>query len=199
VKGYKRTANLWRACALLQIPVTALAVFATLVMFFSADTVIQIPPKPQPGYYLVRELPDTEFINLANEVVSLLANYQPSRVQRQYRMAKNFLWEPFLSKFAKRSPAEVDKIVADGESQHFRVDTNLTRISRDTTGEHVTVTLAGKRTKLLNEQRLPGELLEYHVKMTTISHNISNAYGIVVVDIAKRIPANQAEKAGQSI
>jgi len=195
-EGYREQAYLWRAIALLQMPATTLALFAALVMFLFADTVIQVPPKPQPGYYSVRQLPDTAFIDVASEVVSLLANFQPARVQEQYKMAQDYLWEPALSDFQKKTPAEIDKIVTTGKSQLFIVNTSLTRVDRDSSGDYVTVTLRGDRYKFIHKQPLAREVLDFHVKMATIPRNISNAFGIVVVDLGATKPDLEAEKQG---
>ena len=64
-EGYKEQAFFWRALALIQVPATALAITAALVMYFLADTIIEVPEHPQPGYYSVKQLPDSQFINVA--------------------------------------------------------------------------------------------------------------------------------------
>ncbi|MDD2943489.1 MAG: TraE/TraK family type IV conjugative transfer system protein [bacterium] len=188
-EGYREQAYLWRAIALLQMPATALAVFAALVMFFFADTVIQVPSRPQPGYYSVRELPDTAFIDVATEVVSLLGNYQPARAEYQYQMVQRFLWEPALTDFQKRMPVEIDKIITTGRSQMFLINPQLVKVQRDPSGEYVTVTLRGDRHKMIRRQKLERDVLEFYVKMTTIPRNISNAYGIVVVQLGMNKPS----------
>ena len=76
--SYKEQAYLWRALALLQMPATLLAVIFAMILYFYADTIIEVPRAPQPGHYSVRALPDNEFINVASEVVNLIASYQPA-------------------------------------------------------------------------------------------------------------------------
>src|SRR5262249_45979929 len=97
--SYREQAYLWRALALLQMPATALAIAAALIMYFFADTIIEVPDKPQPGFYSVKQLPDSQFISAATEVVNLIATYQPETARTQFNAARKYLWEPALSEF----------------------------------------------------------------------------------------------------
>ena len=96
-EGYREQAYLWRALALIQMPSTALSIAAALIMYLIADTIIEVPERPQPGYYSVRQLPDSQFVNAATQVVNLISTYQPAVARRQFKTARKFLWEPALT------------------------------------------------------------------------------------------------------
>ena len=64
---YRDHAYMWRSLALWQFPCTMLALGAALMMFFMADTVIEVPEKTQPGHYSIKQLPDAEFIDVATK------------------------------------------------------------------------------------------------------------------------------------
>lgn len=185
-EGYKEQAFLWRTIALVQIPTTGLAILAALVMFFFADTVIEVPPKPHPGYYSVKELPDSAFTNVAQEVVNLLASYQPDRIDLQYHTARKYLWEPALSQVQKFMNDEIPTVKNLRRSQLFLIIPGLTRVQRDTENDLVEVSLFGTRHKLLAASPIESDDLVYEVQMKTIPRNVSNEYGIVVTGIKLR-------------
>lgn len=189
-ESHREQAMLWRALALLQIPSTSLAILAALVMYFFADTIIQVPQKPQPGYYSVKELPDSAFINVAHEVVNLLATYQPERVELQYSLAKKYLWEPALSKVQEIMNGELLAIKQTQRSVLFMIVPSLTRVQRDDANSKVVVILRGSRYKIINMNALPPEDATWEVQMTTIPRNVSNEYGIVVTGLVLKTGKN---------
>ena len=185
-EGYKESAYLWRAIALLQFPVTFLSILAALIMYFFADTIIEVPQVPQPGYYSVSELPDSAFVDVAQEVVNLIATYQPDNIKNNWMVARNFLWEPALSAVQHFINTELPKFQETRISQLFMIIPNLTRVDRR--DQTVTVSLKGKRIKYVAGQLQElggsnGDELVYNVQMVTIPRNITNEYGIVVTRI----------------
>lgn len=186
-EGYREQAYLWRALSLLQMPATALSILAALIMYFFADTIIEVPERPQPGYYSVKHLPDSEFINVANQVVNLVATYQPHIARRQFMTARKYLWEPALSEFEKTMMTkELTAIDETHRSQMFFVNPRLIKVERYPELEKVVVRIPGVRQKLIGNKPLPADEMVYYVKMTTIPRNLHNEYGIVVVDIRLR-------------
>ena len=192
-EGYREQAYLWRALALIQMPATALSIAAALVMYFFADTLIEVPERPQPGYYSVKQLPDSQFINAATSVVNLMATYQPGVARRQFKTARKYLWEPALTEFEETMMgSELRTIEETKRSQMFFINPRLIKVERYPELDKVVVRIPGVRLKLIGNKPLPADQMVYYVKMTTLPRNVHNEYGIVVVDIRLR-RANQRQ------
>lgn len=185
---YRDHAYMWRSLALWQFPCTMLALGAAVMMFFMADTVIEVPEKPQPGHYSIKQLPDAEFIDVATKVVNLMTTYQPHNAREQFYATRKFLWEPALSEFENAMVKEQLRIIEEtSRSQIFFIDTKQIKIERYSEFDKVVVRVPGVRQKLIGQKPLPPDEMVYYIKMTTIPRNIHNQYGIVVVDIRLRI------------
>lgn len=186
-EGYREQAYMWRALSLLQMPATALSILAALVMYFFADTIIEVPERPQPGYYSIKQLPDSQFIDAATNLVNLVATYQPAVARRQFKMAQKYLWEPALTEFqTKMMGPEINSIEQTKRSQMFFVNPRLIKVNRYPDYDRVIVRVPGLRQKLIGDKAQQPEEMIYYIKMTTIPRNVSNEYGIVVVDIHLR-------------
>lgn len=186
-EGYREQAYLWRALALLQMPSTALSIAAALIMYLFADTIIEVPERPQPGYYSVRQLPDSQFINAATQVVNLISTYQPAIARRQFKTARKYLWEPALTEFEETMMgAELRTVEETKRSQMFFINPRLIKVERFPEIDKVVVRIPGVRLKLIGNKPLPADQVVYYVKMTTIPRNVHNEYGIVVVDLRLR-------------
>ena len=192
-EGYREQAYLWRALALIQMPSTALSIAAALIMYLIADTIIEVPERPQPGYYSVRQLPDSQFVNAATQVVNLISTYQPAVARRQFKTARKFLWEPALTEFeGTMMGSELQTIEETKRSQMFFINPRLIKVERFPELDQVVVRIPGVRLKLIGNKPLPADQVVYYVKMTTIPRNVHNEYGIVVVDMRLR-RANQRQ------
>ncbi len=190
-EGYREQAYLWRALALIQMPSTALSIAAALIMYLIADTIIEVPERPQPGYYSVRQLPDSQFVNAATQVVNLISTYQPAVARRQFKTARKFLWEPALTEFeGTMMNSELQTIEETKRSQMFFINPRLIKVERFPELDKVVVRVPGVRLKLIGNKPLPADEVVYYVKMTTIPRNVHNEYGIVVTDMRLR-RANQ--------
>jgi TraE protein len=186
-ESHKEQAMLWRALALLQIPATTLAIIAAMVMYFFADTVVEVPLQPKPGRYGTKTLPDSEYVNAATEVVNLIATYTPATARRQYTRAKQFLWEPALTEFEKSMMVEELRTIEEtSRTQLFFINESMVKVDRFPEEDKVVVRLPGVRQKLISSQPMPPDELVYYIKMTTIPKNVTNEFGIVVVDLRLR-------------
>ncbi len=195
-ESYRDQAYLWRALALLQMPATALAVVMTLIMYFTKDTIIEVPDMPQPGYYSITKLPDSQFIGFAEEIVNLIASYQPINAHQQFQTARSYLWEPALGKFENEMLGkELRAIEETKRSQLFFADKRLVNVERYPEEDYVVVRIPGTRQKLIGDKHLPPEYMAYYVKMTTIPRNVHNEYGIVIIDISlRKVTADKMER-----
>lgn len=186
-EGYKEQAFFWRALALIQVPATTLAIAAALVMYFFADTIIEVPEHPQPGFYSPKQLPDAQFINVATEVVNLISTYQPAIAGRQFKTARKYLWEPALSEFEKSMlGTELTAIQETKRSQIYITNPQLINVERFPELDTVVVRIPGVRQKLVGDKPLDPDEMVFYVKMTTIPRNVHNEYGIVITDIHLR-------------
>lgn len=186
-EGYREQAYLWRALSLLQMPATALSIAAALVMYFFADTIIEVPERPQPGYYSLKQLPDSQFINAATSVINLMATYQPAVARRQFKTARKYLWEPALTEFEQTMMGEELRAIEETKrSQMFFINPRLIKVERFPEVDLVVVRVPGLRQKLIGDKPLPADEMVYYVKMTTIPRNVHNEYGIVITDVRLR-------------
>jgi len=184
-ESHKRKALFWRALTLIQFPLSGALIIAAIYFISSAETIVDVPDKPEPGTYSVTKLPDAEFISVAQSVLNLIATYQPYTAKKQFKTARKYLWEPALSDFDKNymqsKSGALQAISELGKSQQFRIDAARVRIQRF--NDHVVVKLPGFRYKLLQNRHLRPELVEWYIKMTTIPRNLHNEYGIVITDM----------------
>ncbi len=179
---YKEKAFLWRAFALLQMPITTVLILASMIFFVTADTVLNIPLDPEPGSYSVKKLPDSLFVSHATNVVNLISTYQPFTARKQYTTAVRYLWEPALSSFQKTHiDTDIEAVEETSRSQLFFIDPKRVRVER--IKNYVVVKLPGTRQKFIHNKPLPPEQVAYFIKMTTIPRNVHNEYGIVVTDL----------------
>ncbi len=195
-EGYREQAYLWRALALLQMPAMALTTAAALIMYFFADTIIEVPERPSPGVYSIKQLPDSQFINAATAVVNLVATYQPAVARRQFKTARKYLWEPALTEFEETMMTrELRAIEETKRSQMFFINPRLIKVERFPELDTVVVRIPGVRQKLIGNKPLPADEMVYYVKMTTIPRNVHNEYGIVVYDLKlRRVDERQVSK-----
>ena len=183
-ESFREQAYMWRALALMQIPGTFVAILAAIIMYTTADTIIEVPQMPQPGHYSVKQLPDSEFINVATEIVNHIASYQPKTASKQFVYVREYLWEPALTAFEEEvMKKELPAIQETGRSQLFFVDKAYTRVERFPGHDNVVVRLVGTRQKMIGTKILPEDAIAYFVKMTTIPRSAHNEFGIVAVDI----------------
>ena len=186
-EGYRDQAYLWRAIALLQIPATLLAVVMALVMFFFADTVVEVPAQPQPGHYSIKQLPDAQFIDAALQLTNLISSYQPNTARQQFLTARQLLWEPALSEFEESMLGkELQAIEETSRSQLVFINPSLIRVIRDPQKGQVEVRVPGTRQKLIRNSPTPVDEIVYYITMTTIPRNTHNEFGIVATDIRLR-------------
>ena len=186
-ESYREQAYLWRALALLQMPATCTAIVFAVVIYFTADTIVEVPDLPQPGFYSVKKLPDRQFIDMGTQVVNLISTYQPAVADSQFNTARKYLWEPALTAFDQTMMTlELRAIKETTRTQVLFVDDNLVNIERFPAQDYVVVRIPGTRQKLIGNKPLAPEQVVYYIKMTTIPRNVHNKYGIVVTDIRLR-------------
>jgi hypothetical protein len=178
-EGYRDQAILWRSLSLLQIPATAVCAVLSLYLWSTRQTIINVPPKPQPGQYLAEEIPDSEFVDVATEFVNLISSYQSAVAPRQFKRAEDMLIEPYLSKFREEVLGhELKTIQTTSRTQLYFIDPTQTKLER--LGEDVAVTFIGERQKFVAGKEIEPVQSFYRITMTTVPRNPLNAYGIVV-------------------
>ena len=178
-ENYKDQALMWRSISLLQVPATFAARVFSIVMWTTREITLNVPSKPVPGTYAAQDIPDSEFINVANNYINLIATYQPATVRRQFEAARGMLKEPLLSKFNEEMVgSELPAIENSARTQVFFVDPLKTKVTRS--GNEVEVTVIGDRWKVIAGAELPTVTSRFRVRMTTIPRNQINPFGIVI-------------------
>ena len=178
-EGYRDQAILWRALSILQIPATALCALLSFYLWTTHKTIVNVPPKPQPGQYLAEEIPDSEFIDVATEFINLISSYQPAVAARQFRRAEEMIIEPYLAKFRDEILThELKTIQATSRTQLYFVNPVETKIERN--GDDVIVSFSGERQKFVAGKEIDPVTSMYRITLTTVPRNPLNPYGIVV-------------------
>lgn len=181
-ENYKDQALLWRSIALLQIPATFIALLFALITYSTREITLSVPSKPVPGTYAAQDIPDSEYINVANSYINLIATYQPATARRQFETARAMLKEPLLSKFNEEMIAsELPAIENSSRTQVFFSDPLKTKVTRS--GNEVEVSITGDRWKVIAGAELPTVSSRFRVRMTTIPRNQINPYGIVISSV----------------
>ena len=182
-ENYKDQALMWRSIALIQIPATSIALIFAMVLWATREIILQVPSKPLPGQYDVTDIPDTEFINVANDYINLIATYQPGTARKQFEYAAGMLKEPLLSRFnAEMRGPELSAIENTSRTQVFFIDPLKTKIIRE--NGRVIVTVVGERWKVIAGAPLPTVTSRFRVEMSTIPRNPVNPYGIVIQSVS---------------
>ena len=126
-ENYREQALLWRALALLQIPVTIVALIFAGVIWLNRDITLNVPSKPLPGLYSASEIPDSEFLSFGESYINLVATYQSHTAKKQFNTAAEMLIEPVLSQFEEEIlKKELDAIVENRRSQVYYIDPSKT-------------------------------------------------------------------------
>ena len=181
-ENYRDQAQLWRALALIQIPAFLLLLIFSYTVYLKRSISFSVPAKPLPGMYELNEVPDAEFISVAEEFVNLIATYQPQVAKRQFIKASEMLIEPFLSTYESRILEKDLKVIKETKrSQILYIDSNQTTINRY--DDLVYVSIIGDRENIINGSEPEIVKYEYRVSMKTIPRTRLNPYGIVVIDL----------------
>jgi hypothetical protein len=187
-EAFRDQANLWRGIALVTLPVTIFALFASIIVYLTADTNIVVPQKRSPGIFRPSQLPDRHFIEFGKNLVNLIASYTPDTAQNQFTSAREQLWQPALAQFDTEMQGEELKTIMDTRrTQLFFIDPTRIKVIREPETEKVVVRIPGTRQKLIGKEPLPIDEAAFYVKMTTIPRNLENEYGIVAIDVRLRV------------
>jgi len=191
-ESYRDQATLWRSIALLQIPTTLIIGILCLTLWQGRNITLNVPPKPLPGIYQAKEIPDSEFIDVATNFINLITTYQPAVAERQFNRAREMLVEPMLERFNREMMiTELKTIQNTSRTQIFFMDPTKIKIFRQ--GNQVEVTMAGERLKSIAGRQLPSIETMFSVTLTTIPRNDLNPYGIVINNVAFDNVNNQRE------
>ncbi len=182
-ESYRDQALLWRAIALLQVPVTLVALMIGIVAYANRQITLNVPARPLPGQHAAKDIPDSEFIDSAQNFVNLIGTFQPLVVRRQFNRAAEMTVQPLLSRFQKEYLAdEVQVVETTARSQMFFVDPAKTTVERQ--GAQVLVTFIGERVKSISGRQLDPVETKFQIGLITIPRTDLNPYGIVVRDLA---------------
>lgn len=182
-ESHQEQATLWRSLALIQIPITLLALVLALIMWGTRSVTLNVPAKPLPGIYAAQDIPDSEFIDFATDYINLIATYQPAVARRQFEEARRMLWGQMIQAFdTEMMGTEVRAIENTKRTQIFFADPTRVNINRD--GRSVLVSMVGDRYKIIAGKEMPAVKTEFVVTMSTVPKNKFNPYGIVITNIS---------------
>lgn len=182
-ESFRDQALLWRAIALLQVPVTLVALIVGIVAYTNRQITLNVPARPLPGQHAAQEIPDSEFIDAAQNFVNLIGTYQPLVVRRQFTRAAEMTVTPLLPRFQKEYlEEEIQVVESTARSQMFFVDPAKTKVERN--GPQVLVTFLGERVKSISGRQLEPVETKFQVGLITIPRTDLNPYGIAIRDLS---------------
>lgn len=184
-ENYREQALLWRALALLQIPVTIITLIFAGVIWMNRDITLNVPSQPLPGLYSASEIPDSEFLSFGESYINLVATYQKHTARKQFYTASEMLIEPVLSQFEEEMlKKELTAIEENRRSQIYYIDPSQTVLTRDEEMGFVYMKTKGERLKYISGIQQPTVILQYQITMKTIPRAVKhNKYGIAIVNI----------------
>jgi len=183
-ENYREQALMWRAIALVQIPATLIALGFALVMFNNRSIIFSVPAAPLPGFYLVDEIPDEEFVSVATDFINLISTYQPGSAVRQFEKASEYLVEPYLARYrAEILKEELQAIETTSRTQVFWLDPETIQVDRNEREGMVVVSMSGERKKLVAGKDVPDVQTQYRIHLTTLPRNPLNTFGIVIKNV----------------
>ena len=182
-ESFRDQALLWRAIALLQVPVTLVALGIAIVAYTNRQITLNVPSRPLPGQHAAQDIPDSEFVDMAQNFVNLIATYQPLVVRRQFGHAAQMTVQPFLNRFQKEYlEEEIQVVESTARAQLFFADPAKTVTERQ--GNQVLVTFIGDRVKFISGRQLEPVETKFQVTLITIPRSDLNPYGIVIRDLS---------------
>ncbi len=182
-ENYREQALLWRGLALLQILVTFVSIVSAIFFYSNQQVNLNVPAKPLPGYYPAGEIPQSEFISVANEFVNLISTYQYKIAGRQFSEASKYLIEPMLGRFElEMLKTELNLITQTQRTQIYFADVEKT-VFEAIDESNVRVTFVGEQVRFIAGQEYEGQEIKHTVYLTTVPRNIFNPYGIVVSNL----------------
>lgn len=182
-ENYREQATLWRSIALMQLPITLLALGFSLLLWYTRTITLHVPREPLPGQYSAEEIPDANFIEASIDFINLIATYSPQVARKQFRKASEMMVEPVLSKFTIEMMNTESKVIeSTGRIQVFFADPTKTKVQRK--GKSVIIQVDGHRLKTIAGKELPPIPTRFLISLTTVPRNVLNPYGIVVNNYA---------------
>lgn len=184
IQNSQKEGHFWRFLALVQIPVVAISMLAFITLYFKSDPVLNTPEDLPPGSYQASQLPDKEFINIAQDFVNLIGTFQPHTAREQFESAKMLITEDLDPRFDNLL---VDMELATAEesfvSQILILDPALTTVERRGS-DTVEVCLSGFRQRIVQGTVLPQQDLLACLIMATGDPIPESKYGILITDFS---------------
>ena len=110
----------------------------------------------------------------------MIASYQSSVAQRQFKRADEMIVEPYLSKFREEMlNHELKTIQATSRTQLYFIDPTATQVDRNEEGD-VIVTFLGEREKFVSGKKVEPVFSRYTITLSTVPRHYLNPYGIVI-------------------
>ncbi len=183
-EGYKAQAVMWRSLSIIQLLATAAISILCIVLWQTRSITLSVPQRPVPGQYNTQEIPDADFIEIANSFVSLITTFQPYIAETQFQRAAALIHHSFIQKFTTAYlNEELRAIKSTSLSQVYFIDPTKTEIERFSNNT-VKVTFYGNRHKYIGGKEIKPVPTKYIIYLTTLPRNDLNPLGLVVLDMA---------------
>jgi hypothetical protein len=184
-RSYQKAGHLWRSLSLLQFPLAILATFYFITRYLGADTILHVEDIKSIEDVTPDEIPDKEYVNVAQTVFNLLGTFQPTTAREQFETARDF-----MSEAAERNLADLhleEELVTAEESGISQIqyleDYQVTRRQ----GGEGRVCLYGYRSKIVDQTPLPNQDVTYCFTLKPDDPFEHNPFGLTIIGIEQRL------------
>jgi len=185
INGFKAKGSFWRLLSLAQIPVLFFLVLYMIARYIGADTIVHVADIKSLEDTTVKNIPDKEFVNIAESLTNLIGTYQPTTAREQFETAGDFFLEQALPNFDELQMTQELSIAEESDiSQVLFVDHHSVIRREDGSRK---VCLYGARQKVVDRQALPQQDVTYCFVLTPNEPFEGNPFGLMVSEFSQRL------------
>jgi hypothetical protein len=184
-EGFKQRGGFWRAISLVQIPIALCLIFYFVAKYLGADTIVHVKDIRGLEDIGKGEIPDKEYVNVAQNIVNLIGTYQPVNARDQFETAREFMLDSAVVTFDElQTQQELMTAEESDISQILFIDNHV--VTRKSDGS-VRVCLYGMRQKVVDRQALPAQDVTYCMLLNQDEPFEGNTFGLMVSEFTQRL------------
>lgn len=190
---YRRQGMFWRMFSLFQFPVSICLTFYFIFRYLGADTIVHVPEPKTMEDGTLQKIPEKEYINVAQNIVSLIGTYQPLTAREQFETARDFFSDQAINSFDEtQTNGELNTAEESDISQILTVE--HTSIVRQPIGAKVCI--RGVRHRIVLRTVLPQQEVTYCLVLVPDEPFEGNPFGLMATEFTQRLgPTQQANVA----
>lgn len=190
-ESFRRKGAFWRLLSLVQIPVSLFLTVYFVTRYLGADTIVHVNEIKGAEDLGGRQIPDKEYVNIAQNIVNLIGTYQPINAREQFETAREYMLESAEKSFDD-SQLTQELLTAEESDISQELFVNDYAVSRKANGA-AKVCIFGERHKIVERQPLPGQEVTYCFVIQPDEPFEGNPFGLLVSEFSQKLgPQPQA-------